>query len=68
MRIAQDDAVSYLVHYNKQRVKRCRELLYEAKIILPRYGVGQGKRSDLTFVPQNKSGKAMRMLLVSEFC
>jgi DNA modification methylase len=49
-----DDVESYLIHYNKQRVKTCRELLNEVKILLPRYQVGQGKRTDLTSVPQNK--------------
>ena len=52
------DAGSYLVHYNKQRVKTCRELLNEVNITLPRYKLGQGKRSDLTSVPQNKGYSA----------
>ena len=52
------DAGSYLVHYNKQRVKTCRELLNEVKTVLPHYELGRGKASDLISVPENTSGKA----------
>ena len=53
-----DDAGSYLIHYNKQRVKTCRELLNEVKIVLPHYELGRGKASDLISVPENTSGIA----------
>ena len=45
--IPDEDVVSILIAYNKQRVKSCREMLNEAKILLPLYKVGQGKRTDL---------------------
>ena len=54
---SEDEEKSLLVHYNKQRVKTCREVLNEVGILKPIYEVGQGKRSDLTFVPQNKGSK-----------
>jgi DNA modification methylase len=44
-----------IVHFNKQRVKTCRELLNEIYILMPQYSVGQGKRTDLTNVRTNKS-------------
>ena len=53
--VSEDEEKSLLVHYNKQRVKTLKEVLNEAEILLPLYEVGQGKRSDLTFVPRNKS-------------
>jgi DNA modification methylase len=53
-----DDVESYLIHYNKQRVKTCRELLNEVGILLPQYAVGKGKRTDLTSVPENTGGRA----------
>ncbi len=43
-----------IVHFNKQRVKTCRELLNELYILMPQYSVGQGKRTDLTNVRPNK--------------
>ena len=47
-----------IVHYNKQRIKSCKELLNEFAVLLPQYEVGQGKRTDLTNVPRNKSCSA----------
>jgi DNA modification methylase len=41
------DVVSLLIAYNKQRVKSCREMLNEAKILLSLYKGRQGKRTDL---------------------
>jgi DNA modification methylase len=52
---SEDEEKSLLIHYNKQRVKSCREIINEAEILSPLYAVGQGKRSDLTSVPRNKS-------------
>jgi len=52
-----DEESNLIVHYNKQRVKSCRELLNEVFILLPGFEVGRGKRTDLTSVPQNTSGK-----------
>ena len=46
-----------LVHHNKQRIKTWRERLNEADFLTPTFAVGQGKRTDLTSVPQNKSGR-----------
>jgi len=43
-----------LVHYNKQRVKTCREFLNEYDVLKRYYQVGQGKRTDLTSVQTNK--------------
>lgn len=45
----------YLVQYNKQRVKSTKELLNEYEVVEKHFGKQQGKRSDLTFVPENKS-------------
>ena len=47
----------YLVQYNKQRVKSTKELLNEYEVVEKHFQKQQGKRSDLTFVPQNKSDK-----------
>ena len=44
----EDETKSLLVHYNKQRVKTCREILNETQVLRPLYRVGQGKRTDLT--------------------
>lgn len=49
---------SYLIHYNKQRVKSCRELLNEVSVLLPLYHKGKGKRTDLTSVPENIGSSA----------
>ena len=62
---SEDEEKSLLVHYNKQRVKTCREVLNEAGILKPIYEVGQGKRSDLTSVPQNKGSKGRDALAES---
>jgi len=43
-----------LVHYNKQRIKTFKEILNEYLILKKHYEVGQGKRTDLTFVRANK--------------
>jgi DNA modification methylase len=43
-----------LVHYNKHRVKTCREILNESKVLMGFYTKGQGFRSDLTSVQVNK--------------
>ena len=62
---SEDEEKSLLVHYNKQRVKTCREVLNEAGILKPIYEVGQCKRSDLTSVPQNKGSKGRDALAES---
>ena len=56
--IPEEEVSFYLVHYNKQRIKTCRELINEVKTILPLYKLGQGKRTDLTSVPENKGYSA----------
>ena len=56
------DVPKYLIHYNKQRIKTCRELLNEVKILLPMLQVGQGKRTDLTSVRANKGFSARDVL------
>ena len=42
-----DEESNLIVHYNKQRVKSCREMLNEIKILLPLYKGRQGSRLDL---------------------
>ena len=54
---SEDEEKSLLVHFNKQRVKTTREIINEAETLRPLYVVGQGKRSDLTSVPRNRSGR-----------
>ena len=49
-----DEELLRLVHYNKHRVKTCREILNESKILIDHYSKGQGYRSDLTSVQMNK--------------
>ena len=44
-----------LIHYNKQRVKTYKELLNEYIVLKKYYEIGQGKRTDLTYVRSNKS-------------
>ena len=50
-----DEELELLIHYNKQRVKTCREILNEIQYLYPKFAVGQGKRNDLTSVPENRS-------------
>jgi len=50
-----EEEMSLLVHYNKQRRKTLREILNEASVLFPLLSVGQGKRTDLTSVSPNKS-------------
>jgi len=52
--ISEKDEEFLLVHYNKQRVKSFKELLNEYKVLKKYYGIGQGKRTDLTSVHPNK--------------
>ena len=49
-----DEELLQLVHYNKHRVKTCREILNESRVLLDYYSNGQGHRSDLTSVQMNK--------------
>lgn len=49
-----DEELLRLVHYNKHRVKTCREILNESKILIDHYAKGQGFRSDLTSVQLNR--------------
>ena len=53
----EEEEKSLLIHFNKQRVKTSREIINEAETLRPLFAVGQGKRSDLTSVPRNKSGR-----------
>ena len=50
-----DEELELLIHYNKQRVKTYREILNEIQYLYPKFAVGQGKRNDLTSVPENRS-------------
>jgi len=52
--VSPDQEEFILVHYNKQRVKTFKEILNEYFVLKKYYEVGQGKRLDLTSVPQNK--------------
>lgn len=54
--VDQSQEISLIIHFNKQRVKSCREILNEVKFLYPKYEIGQGKRTDLTSVRPNKSG------------
>lgn len=58
IQLKDEDAAKYIVHHNRQRIKTCRGLLNEAKILMPRYRIGQGKRTDLSSVRANKSRSA----------
>ena len=49
-----EDELRQIVHYNKHRVKTCREILNESKVLMGFYAKGQGFRSDLTSVQVNK--------------
>ena len=49
-----DEELLRLVHYNKHRIKTCREVLNESKVLMEFYAKGQGFRSDLTSVQMNK--------------
>ena len=44
-----------LIHFNKQRIKRFKELINEYLILDRYYRKGQGKRTDLTSVKSNRS-------------
>ena len=45
--VNETEAITYLIHHNKQRIKTSRELLNEAKVLMEDYKIGQGKRTDL---------------------
>jgi len=49
-----EDELRQIVHYNKHRIKTCREILNESKVLMGFYAKGQGFRSDLTSVQVNK--------------
>ena len=53
--LSSDEVITHIIHHNKQRVKTCRELLNEAKVLMEQHKVGQGKRNDLTSVNPNRS-------------
>ncbi len=52
--ITEKEVEFLLIHYNKQRVKTFREFLNEYQVLKRYYEIGQGKRTDLTFVSPNK--------------
>jgi len=54
------DAPSIIIHFNKQRIKTCREMLNEAKILLPLYKIGQGRRTDLLTYDLQITGRKTR--------
>ena len=45
--VPDEDILSVLIAYNKQRIKTCKEMLNEAKILLSLHEGRQGKRNDL---------------------
>ena len=47
IKVSESDEIKYLIHHNKQRIKTCRELLNEVKVLTTQNLIGQGKRSDL---------------------
>jgi len=55
-----DDVLSTLVHYNKHRIKTCREQINEVKILMDQHKVGQGKRNDLTTCENVYTGSKSR--------
>ena len=57
IQVDESEATSLIIHFNKQRIKTCRELLNEGKTLFPLMKVGQGKRSDLTSDLQTRSGR-----------
>jgi len=56
-----DDELELLIHFNKQRLKTYKEIINEITFLYPKYSVGQGKRTDLTSVPENKSSARGRL-------
>jgi site-specific DNA-methyltransferase (adenine-specific) len=54
-KINENEEELLLVHYNKQRIKTFKEILNEYLVLKKHYEIGQGKRTDLTFVRSNKS-------------
>ena len=44
----EDEVLSYIIHHNKQRIKRCREQLNEVKVLMEQHKIGQGKRADMS--------------------
>ena len=55
--IKKEEEPLYLIHYNKQRVKKASEILNEIKTLREYYGNHQGQRTDLdeTFSTNGKS-------------
>ena len=62
IKVDPDATALHLVHFNKQRIKTCRELINEIKILLPLYSKERGARTDLTSVPENKGFNARDMV------
>ena len=52
--VSENEDEILLVHFNKQRIKTFREILNEYLVLKKHYEVGQGRRTDLTFVRSNK--------------
>lgn len=59
--VTDEKSITLLIHHNKQRVKSCRELLNESKILLNQYKIGSGVRTDLTSVHLNKGSARDRV-------
>ena len=53
-----DQVLNRLIHHNKQRVKTCRELVNETKVLFEEYKLGQGKRNDLTSGTRSTSSRS----------
>jgi DNA modification methylase len=66
--IKKEEEPLYLIHYNKQRVKKASEILNEIKTLREYYGNHQGQRTDLdeTFSTNGKSGSLNSSELISE--
>ena len=66
--IKKEEEPLYLIHYNKQRVKKASEILNEIKTLREYYGNHQGQRTDLdeTFSTNGKSGSLNYSELISE--
>ena len=53
-KVNEEDEEKLLIHYNKQRIKKYKELLNEYKTLTSIHQKGQGRRTDLTSVKSDK--------------
>ena len=58
-----DEVVSLLIHYNKNRVKSTREVINEYRALEKIYKKGQGRRSDLEPLLETNRGETARDII-----